>query len=309
MDSAYKLFANILKLINQLAFIIQLILLGCMFLVSAYWFFNLIDVGLFNFMANTADAITASMHNLYDERIILGENEIDPALLVFDILGLVFVVGLNFLKEFNIQKLKEIDSALEKIRQQKEIEFNKKLQAEFEAKMRVYSNYAIIVTFIAKNLFTDNVFGSVETANTIKSQEELAFKTLYAAVKDIPNCKFAKNGSQLILTSNHFDSIDKVLTTIDLATARIRQNFKKEKWLLTNYMAVETYDNKTTLKEVYPNLLKLIKLKVPNEILCQGNFNLRYGLLNRKLFNVYLNGLYDLGDGKDSNIYSMVKIV
>ena len=309
MDSAYKLFANILKLINQLAFIIQLILLGCMFLVSAYWFFNLIDVGLFNFMANTADTITASMHNLYDERIILGENEIDPALLVFDILGLVFVVGLNFLKEFNIQKLKEIDSALEKIRQQKEIEFNKKLQAEFEAKMRVYSNYAIIVTFIAKNLFTDNVFGSVETANTIKSQEELAFKTLYAAVKDIPNCKFAKNGSQLILTSNHFDSIDKVLTTIDLATARIRQNFKKEKWLLTNYMAVETYDNKTTLKEVYPNLLKLIKLKVPNEILCQGNFNLRYGLLNRKLFNVYLNGLYDLGDGKDSNIYSMVKIV
>lgn len=309
MDSAYKLFANILKLINQLAFIIQLILLGYMFLVSAYWFFNLIDVGLFNFMANTADAITVSMHNLYDERIILGENEIDPALLVFDILGLVFVVGLNFLKEFNIQKLKEIDSALEKIRQQKEIEFNKKLQAEFEAKMRVYSNYAIIVTFIAKNLFTDNVFGSVETANTIKSQEELAFKTLYAAVKDIPNCKFAKNGSQLILTSNHFDSIDKVLTTIDLATARIRQNFKKEKWLLTNYMAVETYDNKTTLKEVYPNLLKLIKLKVPNEILCQGNFNLRYGLLNRKLFNVYLNGLYDLGDGKDSNIYSMVKIV
>ena len=309
MDSAYKLTTNILKLINQIAFIIQLILVVFMFLVTAYWFLNLLDIGLFNFMADTADAITASMHNIYDEKIIIGKNELDPALLVFDILGMVILVGFNFLKEFNIQKMKEIDSALEKIRVQREAKFNKKLQAEFEAKMKVYSNYAIIVTFIAKNLFVENVYMRAEPNTGAKEYEELAFKTLYAAVKDIPNCKFAKNGSQLILTSNRFDSIDKVLTTIDLATARIRQNFKKEKWLITNYMAVETYDNKTTIKEVYPTLIKLVKLKVPNEILCLGNFNLRYGLLSRKLFNAYLNGLYDLGDGQDTNIYSLVKIV
>lgn len=309
MDSAYKLAANILKLINQISFIIQLILVVYMFLVTAYWFLNLLDIGLFNFMAGAADAITTSMHNIYDERIVVGKNELDPALLVFDILGMVFLVGLNFLKEFNLQKMKEIDSALEKIRAQREAEFNKKLKAEFEAKMRVFSNYAIIVTFIAKNLFTESIYTGMDTNAGVKEHEELAFKTLYAAVKDIPNCKFAKNGTQLILTSNHFDSIDKVLTTIDLATARIRQNFKKEKWLLTNYMAVETFDNKTTIKEVYPNLIKLIKLKVPNEILCMGNFNLRYGLLTHKLFNVYLNGLYDLGDGQDTNIYSLVKIV
>lgn len=308
MDSAYKLFANILKVISQIAFIIQLILLVYMFLVSAYWFFNLLDIGIFNFMSGTADTITAHMQNLYSENVEIGGNSFDPSLLLFDILGMVVIVGLNFLKEFNIQKLKEIDSALEKIRLQKEAEFNKKLKAEFEAKMRVYSNYAIIVTFIAKNLFVDNVFGG-DAANGVKEQEELAFRTLYAAVKDIPNCKFAKNGTQLILTSSHFDGVDKVLTTIDLATARLRQNYKKEKWLLTNYMAIETFDSKTTIKEVYPTLIKLVKLKIPNEILCLGNFNMRYNLLNRKLFNVYLNGLYDLGDGKDTNIYSLVKIV
>ena len=309
MDSAYKLAANILKIINQIAFIIQLILVVYMFLVTAQWFLNLLDIGLLNFMAGATESITISMHNIYDEKIIVGKNELDPAILVFDILGMVVLVSLNFLKEFNIQKTKEIDSALEKIRVQREVEFNKKLQAEFEAKMRVFSNYAIIVTFIVKNLFVDDVFTGKDASAGIKEHEQLAFKTLYAAVKDIPNCKFARNGNQLILTSNHFDSIDKVLTTIDLATARIRQNFKKEKWLLTNYMAVETFDNKTTIKEVYPNLIKLIKLKIPNEIVCMGNFQLRYGLLTRKLFNVYQNGLYDLGDGKDTNIYSLVKIV
>ena len=309
MDSAYKLAANILKIINQIAFIIQLILVVYMFLVTAQWFLNLLDIGLLNFMAGAAESITISMHNIYDEKIIVGKNELDPAILVFDILGMVVLVSLNFLKEFNIQKTKEIDSALEKIRVQREVEFNKKLQAEFEAKMRVFSNYAIIVTFIVKNLFVDDVFTGKDACAGIKEHEQLAFKTLYAAVKDIPNCKFARNGNQLILTSNHFDSIDKVLTTIDLATARIRQNFKKEKWLLTNYMAVETFDNKTTIKEVYPNLIKLIKLKIPNEIVCMGNFQLRYGLLTRKLFNVYQNGLYDLGDGKDTNIYSLVKII
>lgn len=309
MESAYKLTANILKLINQLAFIIQLILVIYMFLVTAYWFLNLLDIGILNFMAGSAASLTKSMHNIYNEKIIIGNNELDPAILVFDILSMVFIVGMNFMKEFNIQKLKELDSAIEKIRLRREAEFNRKLKAEFEAKMRVYSNYAIIVTFTVKNIYTDNVFSSADANAGIKEQEGLAFKSLYAAVKDIPNCKFAKNGSQLILTSSNFNGIDKVLTTIDLATARIRQNFKKERWLLTNYMAVETFDNKTTIKDVYPTLIRLIKLKVPNEILCMGNFNLRYGLLTRKLFNVYLNGLYDLGDGEDTNIYSLVKIV
>ena len=309
MESAYKLTANILKLINQLAFIIQLILVIYMFLVTAYWFLNLLDIGILNFMPGSAASLTKSMHNIYNEKIIIGNNELDPAILVFDILSMVFIVGMNFMKEFNIQKLKELDSAIEKIRLRREAEFNRKLKAEFEAKMRVYSNYAIIVTFTVKNIYTDNVFSSADANAGIKEQEELAFKSLYAAVKDIPNCKFAKNGSQLILTSSNFNGIDKVLTTIDLATARIRQNFKKERWLLTNYMAVETFDNKTTIKDVYPTLIRLIKLKVPNEILCMGNFNLRYGLLTRKLFNVYLNGLYDLGDGEDTNIYSLVKIV
>lgn len=309
MESAYKLTANILKLINQLAFIIQLILVIYMFLVTAYWFLNLLDIGILNFMAGSAASLTKSMHNIYNEKIIIGNNKLDPAILVFDILSMVFIVGMNFMKEFNIQKLKELDSAIEKIRLRREAEFNRKLKAEFEAKMRVYSNYAIIVTFTVKNIYTDNVFSSADANAGIKEQEELAFKSLYAAVKDIPNCKFAKNGSQLILTSSNFNGIDKVLTTIDLATARIRQNFKKERWLLTNYMAVETFDNKTTIKDVYPTLIRLIKLKVPNEILCMGNFNLRYGLLTRKLFNVYLNGLYDLGDGEDTNIYSLVKIV
>lgn len=309
MESAYKLTANILKLINQLAFIIQLILVIYMFLVTAYWFLNLLDIGILNFMAGSAASLTKSMHNIYNEKIIIGNNKLDPAILVFDILSMVFIVGMNFMKEFNIQKLKELDSAIEKIRLRREAEFNRKLKAEFEAKMRVYSNYAIIVTFTVKNIYTDNVFSSADANAGIKEQEGLAFKSLYAAVKDIPNCKFAKNGSQLILTSSNFNGIDKVLTTIDLATARIRQNFKKERWLLTNYMAVETFDNKTTIKDVYPTLIRLIKLKVPNEILCMGNFNLRYGLLTRKLFNVYLNGLYDLGDGEDTNIYSLVKIV
>ena len=309
MESAYKLTSNILKLINQLAFIIQLILIIYMFLVTAYWFLNLLDIGILNFMAGSAASLTKSMHNIYNEKIIIGNNELDPAILVFDILSMVFIVGMNFMKEFNIQKLKELDSAIEKIRLRREAEFNRKLKAEFEAKMRVYSNYAIIVTFTVKNIYTDNVFSSADANAGIKEQEELAFKSLYAAVKDIPNCKFAKNGSQLILTSSNFNGVDKVLTTIDLATARIRQNFKKERWLLTNYMAVETFDNKTTIKDVYPTLIRLIKLKVPNEILCMGNFNLRYGLLTRKLFNVYLNGLYDLGDGEDTNIYSLVKIV
>ena len=130
MDSAYKLAANILKIINQIAFIIQLILVVYMFLVTAQWFLNLLDIGLLNFMAGAAESITISMHNIYDEKIIVGKNELDPAILVFDILGMVVLVSLNFLKEFNIQKTKEIDSALEKIRVQREVEFNKKLQAE-----------------------------------------------------------------------------------------------------------------------------------------------------------------------------------
>ena len=64
MDSAYKLAANILKIINQIAFIIQLILVVYMFLVTAQWFLNLLDIGLLNFMAGAAERNTISMHKI-----------------------------------------------------------------------------------------------------------------------------------------------------------------------------------------------------------------------------------------------------
>ena len=64
MDSAYKLAANILKIINQIAFIIQLILVVYMFLVTAQWFLNLLDIGLLNFMAGAAENINISMHKI-----------------------------------------------------------------------------------------------------------------------------------------------------------------------------------------------------------------------------------------------------
>ena len=72
-------------------------------------------------------------------------------------------------------------------------------------------------------------------------------------------------------------------------------------------MAADVYYATTDFKkEVYPALEELLKLKYKNEILCFGNFNIRYSIKPDQVYHtISLKGTYDINGGSD--VYSIVK--
>ena len=91
MIKIYKLFSNILKLIINITFVLQIVLMVTVFLTATYWFLSLIDVTAFDFVKPLADVIAEFIRSFYTRDVNAGGVFIDASLLLFDILAIYFV--------------------------------------------------------------------------------------------------------------------------------------------------------------------------------------------------------------------------
>lgn len=301
----YKTISKFLQFILNALFVIQIALMILIFLTSSYWFLDLIGSNAFEFAAPLANSIIDIMRIFYHEDIEVGGVFVDGSLLLFDIIALVLVFCITKFKYYLIRAMENTDVSVKNCKLKLEEEFNKQLQRNNEERIRKAKNAAILVKFAAKNSYVDNVWGGNKEEG-VKEKEDEAFKIFYAALKNITGCKFAKTEDMLLILLEDFSKIDNLLNFIYHSVNRIKLNMKKKHWNLNCYMSIDVYDNKTDFKsEIYPLMEKLIALKHPNEALCMGNFNLRYNLLDNRLFTFVSKGPYD--GFENCNVYALVK--
>lgn len=277
------------------------------FLTATYWFFELINVQVFEFAAPIALAISDFMKLFYNQNVAVGGVYFDGSLLLFDLIALVIVFGITKSKYYLHRAMDSLTLAIKACEAKQEERFNKSLQKEVENSIKKCNNVAVLVQFKAKNMLVDACWGGDAQAG-VKEKEEEAFKTFYASIKNITGCKFAKTGDKMLILLNDFNSVDNLLNFIDLSVNRIRINMKKRRWLLLSYIAVDVFDNNTNFKQdVYPLLEKLLTLKIQNEAVCLGNFCMRYELYPEPMFKPFLRGTYNI-DG-ECDVWSLVKKV
>ena len=277
------------------------------FLTATYWFFELINVQVFEFAAPIALAISDFMKLFYNQNVAVGGVYFDGSLLLFDLIALVIVFGITKSKYYLHRAMDSLTLAIKACEAKQEERFNKSLQKEVENSIKKCNNFAVLVQFKAKNMLVDACWGGDAQAG-VKEKEEEAFKTFYASIKNITGCKFAKTGDKMLILLNDFNSVDNLLNFIDLSVNRIRINMKKRRWLLLSYIAVDVFDNNTNFKQdVYPLLEKLLTLKIQNEAVCLGNFCMRYELYPEPMFKPFLRGTYNI-DG-ECDVWSLVKKV
>lgn len=307
MGGIYKLFSKILQFILNILFVIQITLMILVFLTATYWFFELINVQVFEFAAPIALAISDFMKLFYNQNVAVGGVYFDGSLLLFDLIALVIVFGITKSKYYLHRAMDSLTLAIKACEAKQEERFNKSLQKEVENSIKKCNNVAVLVQFKAKNMLVDACWGGDAQAG-VKEKEEEAFKTFYASIKNITGCKFAKTGDKMLILLNDFNSVDNLLNFIDLSVNRIRINMKKRRWLLLSYIAVDVFDNNTNFKQdVYPLLEKLLTLKIQNEAVCLGNFCMRYELYPEPMFKPFLRGTYNI-DG-ECDVWSLVKKV
>ncbi len=300
MLNFYKGLIKVLEFLLNIMFVLQIALMITVFLTATYWFFDLIDSTAFAFAKPLADNVSDFVRLFYQEDIEIGGVYIDGSLLLFDILALIAVFLITKSKFYVYRWIEYVEASIKLCLREIEDNFNKELQLEAESRILRYNNVAMLVQFEIKNTLVDC------ERNNLKEKEDEAFKIFYMALKSVGGCKFAKTDDKMLILLDNFQRVDNLLNFVDVTINRIRANFKKDKWALFSYVAVDVYDAKTDLRtEVYPILEKLVSLHHKNEALCLGNFNLRYSLNKNPMYKLYMKGAYNIVD--ECDVYAMVK--
>ncbi len=306
MIKIYEMITKFLQFIINVLFVLQITLMILVFLTASYWFLTLIDPNLFEFARPIALAVSNFVKLFYDREVQIGGVYVDASLLLFDIIAIALVFGIAKFKYYVYEAINSVVLAINDCKVEREKEFNEALQKEVESNIKKCNNVAILVRFSAKNMFVDSCWGGDAEAG-VKEKEEEAFKIFYSSIKNISGCKFAKTDDKMLVLIEDFSKVDNILYFIELSANRIRENFKRRKWALFAYIAIDVYDNKTNFKSsVYPVLEKLLTIRHKNEVVCLGNFVMRYQLGNELMYNPVLYGKYNIS-GEECEVWALVK--
>lgn len=305
MLQLFNLMKKLLRMFLDLAFMSQIILMVIIFAFVMYWFFDVINCQYLAFLTPVADNISEFMHEYFADSLSKGATKTDGSLFIFIMILLVTIGALTQVKSFAIAVSKKVSRIIDKIKIKNEDEFNAQLRAEADQAILAYRNVILITKLAVKKRVVDDTRTEEEKT---KENEEMLDKLVcefYNRIKSAPCCKFAKNGEQLVVTLKGFTHVDKLLYYVDKALEDLRTEMRKEGWLLKSYSAIDAFDDKALLKDVYFDLQILLKLNLYNEIICYGNFCNRYYMEPKNLFEAYLKGVYDTTEPE--NVWTLVK--
>lgn len=305
MLALFNFFKRLLRLLIDLAFMVQIIVTVMIFAFSMYWFFDLINAQFLGFLTPVADNISAFMHAYFEDSLNKGVNQTDGSLFIFIMILLIVVGSLTQIKAFTSSAINKVGRTIDKIKTKTEDEFNAQLRAEADQAILAYRNVVLITKLSAKKRVVDDRRTDEEKE---KEEAEMADKLVcefYNRIKGSPCCKFAKNGDQLVVTLKGFTHVDKLLYYVDKALEDLRTELRKDNWILKSYSAIDAFDDKALLKDVYYDLQILLKLNLFNELVCYGNFCNRYYMEPKNLFEAYLKGVYDTTEPE--NVWTLVK--
>lgn len=301
----FNLLKKFLRTFLDVAFMAQIILSVMIFAFLMYWFFDVLNCQYLAFLTPVANNISEFMHQYFADSLSKGVTKTDGSLFIFIMILLVIIGALTQLKAIAVSSARKVSKIIDKIKIKNEDEFNAQLRIEANQALLAYRNVVLITKLVAKKRLVDDSSTEEQQAQENKEMVDKLICEFYNRIKGAPCCKFAKNGDQLVVTLKGFAQVDKLLYYVDKALDDLRTELRKDNWILRSYSAIDAFDDKALLKDVYYDLQILLKLNLFNEIVCYGNFCNRYYMEPRNLFEAYLKGVYDTTEPE--NVWTLVK--
>ncbi len=301
----FNLLKKFLRTFLDVAFMAQIILSVMIFAFLMYWFFDVLNCQYLAFLTPVANNISEFMHQYFADSLSKGVTKTDGSLFIFIMILLVIIGALTQLKAIAVSSARKVSKIIDKIKIKNEDEFNAQLRIEANQALLAYRNVVLITKLVAKKRLVDDSSTEEQQAQENKEMVDKLICEFYNRIKGAPCCKFAKNGDQLVVTLKGFAQVDKLLYYVDKALDDLRTELRKDNWILRSYSAIDAFDDKALLKDVYYDLQILLKLNLFNEIVCYGNFCNRYYMEPKNLFEAYLKGVYDTTEPE--NVWSLVK--
>ncbi len=305
MIALLNFFKKFLRIFIDMSFMGQIILTFIILAFAMYWFLDLINYQYLAFLTPVANNIIDFMHAYFEESLNKGANNTDGSLFLFIMFLVIVITFLSQMKSFSASAIRRLSRTIDRVKSKKEDEFNAQLRAEADQAILAYRNVVLIVRLAVKRRMLDDRRTEEEKAKEAQEMSDKLICELYSRIKESPCCKFAKNGDQLVVTLKGFTHVDKLLYYVDKALEDMRTELRKDNYILKSYAAIDAFDDKALLKDVYYDLQILLKLNLYNEIVCYGNFCNRYYMESKNLFEAYLKGVYDTTEPE--NVWTLVK--
>lgn len=293
------------KLTEHLMVIIQMSAILLIFVVSIYWFLDLINNQALGFMTPFISAIQGMMQAQFGKELQKGQEGLDGSLFVFIMLVLTGLYILSQVKIFLKYTMEALDRQIKVAKEEEEKRFNLQLKAEAHKAILEYKNIVLLVKISLKSILKDAYLAHKDMQTVSKKQEDAALVLFYNMMKPLEGCNFSKDNNTLIITCKKFERVDEILNLLVTSIEKLKLDLKTKKLALKSNIAIDVYTDKVLLKDVYADLKTLLRLNIPNEILCYGNFCNRYELIKKPNFEAFLKGTYDITD--DENIWALVK--
>ena len=305
MLSFWKIYLKLIKLLINLLFVLQITFMILIFLTAMYWFMDLANIDSFRFVEPLAVAINDFVRLFYTKNIEIGGLVVDGSLLLFDILSIILVLVMTKAKYYLNIMVESINFNIESSKRVIESQLNKKLQEDFECKIKTRNKVALLIKFEVKNMMVDSIWGG----NADEGKEviiEESFKVFYDEVKKLDGCNFSKTGDKILILVDHISKFDNLLNVCYLTLDRIRKNLRKKHWAFYDYISVALCSDDDNLKDDIPPILeRLLGLRHKKEAICLGDFSIRYSLESDTQFTLFKKGVFDIIE--ENEVWILIK--
>ena len=306
MIKIYKFLKQILIIAKNIPMLIQLVLIFLAMLVALYWFINLTGNTWMAFFQPVATNIMKFVHSFYHQQAQMGQRVIDGSLLLFDLIlfAIIFVIGKS--TWLINQGIILLDKLIDTTKRREEAILNRKLEAEMIKEILQYDNYAIALKFELQDSMVNNFWGGDKNAGVAERKEKV-LNHFDKALGILNNVKIAKTDNRILVLARDFQTFDRTMLLVISEMEKLKAFMMQDRWIMNWYGATILYKDED-MKLIYADLQKLMNLQLRNEVICFGNFSLRYSQINKlsQKFNIERRGSYSI-EGNEVAIWRLVK--
>lgn len=266
------------------------------FLTILYWLLQLGGVTFVDQFAPFFDSIKDIVHIFYTRTVAVDQVTIDFSFLLATFIMLLIVWGLKFVVEYIELAERKYDAIFKTIKGKAQDLFNLGLETQYLSQEHKNNKLLFLLKFHASNAAKDSFFNKdVEVGVENKEKEVLlAFlKNLDASLN--AQKRFVPEG--VLLYFDDFNDVERIVYSLRNNIMNLERKYAEEKWLMHALISVEPYAENKDVEAKLKNLIMLIALNQPNQILCLASFKQRYSLIHNQKLVVEDKGFYKMAKG------------
>lgn len=300
-----RFFEGIYRLLEFLQFALVLFV----FLMVFYWILEIVNVPFIVAFAPFFNSVKDFIHIFYDRVVVIQGASVDFSFVIFSFVLFAVVWALKQVKRF-VEKVESVvEDAYSSIKRKEEELFNKELERQNVQRIKKQKKMLFLLRFSVLDVETQGTFEAKtqEEKNAFQKELMMNFAKRYVS-KNIASKKVVED--YLLLYYDVFDDFDQIFSELTKYLTFFKTEARKDKWLLTYFIATDVYTEDAEVLEKYKKLRAMVKLNLKNDIVCTGEINQKYMLIENPKYVLECKGMYCLfKDSSNEEIFRLKRRV